>query len=183
MKDYNPVTMSDNPFKMWPDADLEKACNQIEQILNHREEVKKAKQISELNINGITVKDFVVIYAPLHEDDIEPIFSFYLVHDGKLHDLTEDAGVWDKKHNFKFHSWWPTVNDEDESDQLYNAAFKFIPSGFLERCENCYEYGKGVKEAIEVLKKHGFETIIESTLEDQGSYGDVYQKWLKKTTN
>ena len=192
MDDYDSETMFDNPFKIWPDADLEKAYNQIEQILNYRAVEKQAKDTSELNVNGITAKDFAVIYAPLHEQDGNPVFSFYIVHDGKLYDLTEDAGVWDEKHNFKFHSWWPIVNDEDETDgygftsqnidgkKLYNAAFKFIPSGFLEECENCYDYGKGVKKAIEVLKKHGFETIIEATYEDQGSFDDVYKEWLKK---
>lgn len=191
MNDYNPQTMFNNPYRMWPDADLEKAHSQIEEIIEYRNSEKIAKEISELNVNGITAKDFVVIFGPLEEGD-DSLFSFYIVHDGKLHDLTEDAGTWGAKHVFKFHPWWPTVNEEDESEgygfmsqddgekRLYNAAFKFIPPGFSERCENCYEYGNSVKKGIEVLKKHGFSVIIEASADDQGCYQEVYDCWVKK---
>jgi len=190
MNYYDPQTMFDNPYKMWPDSDLEKAHNQIEQVLQYRNSEKIAKEISELNINGITVKDFVVILGPLNEDE-DPLFSFYIVYGGKIYDLIEDDGKWNAKDVFEFHHWWPTVNEENESaglgftsqnddgKRLYNAAFKFIPPGFSECCENCYEYGSDFKKGIEVLKKHGFTTIIEASLEDQGNYQEVYDNYQK----
>lgn len=179
-----------NPYKLWSDEELKEAMDQIYDVMATRRQVQIKEKKKTLNINGITVKDFVVMYAPIEEGE-DPMFQFFIARDGKLHDIYYDNGTHDfeKDPYFSWHSWWPTVNDNDEPcdptktdmDKVHNAAFGFIPSGFAEAMENCYEYGKGkTDEAIEVLKEHGFETIIECKVEDQGYFQEVYSEWLNE---
>jgi hypothetical protein len=66
-------------------------------------------------------------------------------------------------------------------DKVHNAAYSFIPSGFAEAVENGYKYRRGkTEEAVKVLKEHGFETIIECKLEDQGYFQEVYTEWVRE---
>ena len=134
--------------------------------LSRRTEAEYLSKIKSLNINGITVKDFVVKYADwnYYPDDIEfrPHFSFYLKHKGK-----EYCIYYDYSPSLK---WWPIKKDElsnDDYGYAGNGAFDFIPSGFAEAVENGYEFHGTIEEGIERLREYGFPTIID----DQASTG------------
>jgi len=178
----------DNPYVNWSDEELGKAERQIIDLLWHRRKIREMDKIRTLNINGITVKDFVVFYAPV-EAGSRPYFSFFIARDGKLYDIYYDTC--DRYLNLSsspWYPWWPTVDGDGEpcspvgkaENEVYNGAYSFIPSGFLEACENCYEYGIETDKAIETLKKHGFEVVIKATLEDQGNYQEIYTEWLNE---
>ena len=169
--------MNNNPYKEWTDVALKQATEQIDAVIYDRYQIRKMERVKSLNVHGITVKDFVVIYAPWREETREPSFSFYIVRDNKIYDLREDSGSWSPEDIYEYHPWWPILTDDDGT--TYNGAYQFIPSGFIETCENCYEYSKDTQAALEVLKAHGFETLIEAKFEDQGCYDDVYKEWLK----
>jgi hypothetical protein len=122
---------------------------------------RKANQamlgIKHLNINGITVKDFIVEYADWDcrpgDKEFRPYFAFFIKHGKKNHCIYYDYSVKKK--------WWPTEWEAGYGGQVIaNAAFRFIPKGFAEAMENAYDYQGTTEEGIECLKKHGFKTII-----------------------
>lgn len=99
--------------------------------INRREEKEGSKKIKSLNVNGITVKDFVVRFC--QNDDGEYEYSFYILK-GKV----EHCIYYDHKDN-----------DVDE----------FIPNKFIQSMENVYQTNLMHKEAIKYLKQNGFTKI------------------------
>jgi hypothetical protein len=136
--------------------------------LNRRKAKSEAVKAKTLNINGITVKDFVVSYcdeyASPEDKEYNPFFSFYIKHKGKEYCIYYDYNEEDSKQK----KWWPIVQESGYGGDIdANGAFNFIPKGFAEAMENAYEYvgkrglsGKEKLEAgIKYLKECGFETI------------------------
>lgn len=99
--------------------------------IDRRAEKENSKKIKSLNINDITVKDFVVRFC--QNDDGEYEYSFYI-----LKDKVEHCIYYDHKDN-----------DVDE----------FIPNKFSESMENVYQTNLMHKEAIKYLKQNGFTKI------------------------
>ena len=150
--------------------DLEKLSETIRNELNERYKLIRSESVKQLTLNKITAKDICVFYASLDADSDEvPNFSFYVKHDGRMYDIYYDSGKYDENHHKSFHLWWPVI---DEDDVLINGASEFIPSGFCETCENCYEYDGTVKQAIACLKKHGIVDVRKGNPHDLGKSGN-----------
>lgn len=117
--------------------------------LERRKIDKEIIRLNTLNINKITVKDFVVeIDEPA--EGYGPYFVFYIKRGSKKY------CIWYDYNQGKPQKWWPV----DHYEKLENAAFEFIPKGFSESVENGYEYDNGsVDDGIEYLKKCGFWNI------------------------
>jgi hypothetical protein len=123
------------------------ASDELRAIANVMDEVfhsdKKVNRIQKLNIKGFTAKDIKVIYYKLYGGWR---YSFYIMKDSKDWDFyygKSDEGAGD---------WWPEAKDEYDVSPIY----QFIPNGFIEACENMYEYHGSHKEALELLKECGF---------------------------
>ena|ERR1041385_15644 len=149
-----------NKYQDWSTEELHREQELIFQVLRKRgKEAERQKHLG-LNYNGITVKDIAVTYG--NEGGDGEWFSFFVKHDGKLYDIYYDHGGYapkpTKENNYGFHSWWP-VRPDAEDDWDANGAFDFIPPGFGEACENCYEFHGSLEEALEVLKSHGITDI------------------------
>ena len=147
------MTTKKNPLTKFTDAELYAELKQ-------RGADQELLKIQQLNINGITTKDFVVEYCDLHSapsaPNYQPWFSFFIKRGKKKYDIY--YGYSEKL------KWWPTEIEENligETEEI-NAAYRFIPEGFSEAMENAYEYSYGTwQEAIECLKQHGFTTITD----------------------
>jgi len=164
-------------YTTWSGPDLEKELAAIQSEIDRREKSVDATVVRELNINGITTMDFIVIY---YKEEKRTHFSFYIEYNNDIHDINEGGytGERNKKGRAMFYPWWPTASSGTE-----NAALAFVPMGFLEMCENLYEYGGSDEEAFAMLQESGFTNIIQATLEDcrNAEYSEVYKAW--KLTN
>ncbi len=149
-------------YQEMSDTDLKKEYNLISEEVLRRDTLRDIDFAKSLVINGITCKDIAVIYGYELGDGEDPTFSFYVKHDGKVYDIYYEHGTYDENHNFHFHPWWPIKGNEGDEDWDRNGAFDFIPPGFVEACENMYEYHGTKEEAIAQLRKHGITDIKES---------------------
>lgn len=105
---------------------------------------KEINKIKNLKIKGFTAKDIKVTYAKHYGTSWR--YSFYIMKDGKDYDFyygKSDGGAGD---------WWP----EPEEEGYLSPITQFIPDGFGEAMENCYDYHGSHKEALELLKDCGF---------------------------
>ena len=139
MKSINIKTLSDK--------ELSEMMDLLDAELARRTGASRVLEIRNLNINGITTKDFVVEYADYEAEfprPDRPTYSFYIKRGKKLHCIY---------YGFNNQSWWPT------GDARENAASEFIPHYFVEASENSYEFDGAPEIAIECLKQHGFTTI------------------------
>lgn len=137
------------------DDQLNKEYKAIVSEWDHRNKIKQEETANSLCINGITCKDISVRYT---DDEDGEYFSFYIKHDEKLYDIYYDHSIYDKNFKSKFHSWWP-INTEAVDDWDQNGVFAFIPPGFAEAMENCYEYDGNIDQAIDQLKKYGITDV------------------------
>jgi hypothetical protein len=142
-----------NKYSKLSDAELNNVANQIYTEQCRRRKKAEAKKAKTHSVNGITAKDICVFYSDYDSNSI--LFQFYIKHDGKMYDIYYDGcsgrGV--------FHPWWPVVDGE-------NGVYEFIPNGFSEAMENCYEYNGTTKEAIAQLKKHGIKDVRAGNVHD-----------------
>jgi hypothetical protein len=116
------------------------------------------EQIKSLNYNGITTKDFVVIYGndENYSPKDNPVFQFYLKQSGreKIFDIYYDNT--NKRGNT--HKWWPQTPESEEVGD--NLALEYIPPFLTESCENLYVlHGITLKEGLEKLRACGFNDI------------------------
>ncbi len=105
--------------------------------------IRDIKFLLQLNVGGFTHKDIKVIWSV---DDGEYDYSFYLMKDGKSYDFyygKSDQGAGD---------WWP----EPENEYYLSPICKFVPNGFVEACENMYEYRGTHEEALELFEELGY---------------------------
>ena len=140
------------------DKEIENVADTLWAELSRRKKNFRTIEHRALNINGITVKDFVVEYfdhyASPGDKDYNPYFSFYLKRGKKKYCIYNDF------HDETAPKWWPTKNIAGYGGTtMVNAASDFVPDGFSEAMENAYEYQGTVEEAIACLKDHGFENI------------------------
>jgi hypothetical protein len=110
--------------------------------INRRQEKENIKNIKSLNINGITVKDFVVRFC--QNDDGEYEYSFYILK-GKV-----EYCIY---YGFENQDWWPQYEKNNDASKF------FIPSKFSESMENVYQTNLIHKEAIKYLRQNGFTKI------------------------
>jgi hypothetical protein len=152
-------------YKTMTDAELEKELDLIDAEYRRRKAVINEARHRNLNIKGFTCKDVAVRYGDIHgsgePDDIN--FQFYLKKDGKLWDFYYGKSDWAAG------DWWP----ESEEEYSMGPHFEFIPSGFSEAMENCYEFRGTVKDAIKRLKDNGI-TDVKPTEEDPGGGSGEY---------
>ena len=158
--------LHDNPYKIWSDEELKKAIDQMSAVLNVRQAAHDQSESKLKKINGIGVDDFVAVVAPMEYGEDEFFFSFYILRKNKLYSIYYESGTQNNQQDFQFHPWWPHDYDPTEDDfgpdrYEHNRAFDFIPPGFSEACENCYEFGKGKEAGIQRLKEYGFTKVVE----------------------
>jgi len=152
-----------NEYEKLTTEEILKKMKEMNQILSQRRELKRIEENRTKCINNITTKDFVVYWGSYGMRDekgrTEYQFSFCIKHGEKIYDIYYE-------HGSPLYSWWPIVGEEGDDDFDRNGAFEFIPSGFGEACENSYEYNGTFDEAINKLKKYGFEDIRRSPLDE-----------------
>jgi len=160
-----------NQYQDWSTEELKKHSDLIWKVLSQREKKEGQKKQKELNINGITPKDILVIISNNFPEEGKIRFSFYVVYDGKEYDVYYDgqdrrAGKTEensKENNWGYYPWWPVRQSDDEYSDEYsvNGALDFIPDGFSEGCENCYEFHGTKNQSIKYLNKCGIINIRE----------------------
>ena len=108
---------------------------------------REIKRIKSFNIDGFTSKDIKVIQRL--EDKSLIRYSFYIIKDGK---------DWDFYYgNFDDNTiaWWPKYLNLDNN--VYSGPINdFVPVGFIEMCENSYEYNGCHGDVIKFLQACGF---------------------------
>ena len=124
--------------------------------LNRRNVDKETLAHKTLNIDGFTTKDVVCMQGGAYDDpddEYGPHCHFYLKVDGKLFDIYYMNRVSDPQKLSKGESAdeepsrWPELDDG-------NAALEFVPPGFAEACENCYECRR-LGDVKKYLAKYG----------------------------
>ena len=154
--------MSDD-YKSWSTEKLRVESELIYAELRKRSAIEKSEKQKNLNLNGITPKDFKVHIWP--EGD-SLYYSFKIVHEGKDYDIYYDGvadwcGDRSKGNHWGYHSWWPIDPEEEDDEYAANGAWSFIPDGFSEAMENAYNYNGTKNQAIKKLKSWGITNIEE----------------------
>lgn len=152
----------DNPYQDWSDEELKKHSELMWKVLSERRKESDQKKQRELNINGITAKDILVIgFRNLHCDG-GTTYSFRIVHDGKEYDIYYDGIEHDADEdldcNWGYYSWWPVRKNRSDRYEA-NGARDFIPDDFSEESENSYSFDGTENQATKYLKKHGITNI------------------------
>ncbi len=153
-----------NALRDMSDEDIEKLATNLYGELEKRNAAKEKKKQLALKINGITVRDFSVVYADYycspHEPEYKPTFSFYLKRGKKEYCIYNDFCETNP------HKWWPAEKQTQYGNRGWaNRATEFIPQGFAEACENSYEFSGTTEEAIARLKEYGFTDIKDGQAE------------------
>lgn len=146
-------------LKKYTYEDLEALDKAVTAEFAARNTTRAFLEKKNLNINGITNKDFQVTYAdwntPPDHPEFKPTFSFALKRGKKKYCIYYDFN------REKPQKWWPTKKSDWDDGEVESAATDFIPDGFSECCENSYEYSGTTEEAIECLRRHGFDDIVD----------------------
>lgn len=138
-----------------PKSDLslyssEELINELEKRNAYKLQRDSINRIRDLNINGITSKNFIIKYGDLVGIG-KTQYSFYLIHNNKEYDIYYDS----RDENGKLLDWWPVMVDDNEKSDI---VFDFVPTEFSEDCENLYSFcNKNVKQVLEFLRKCGFK--------------------------
>jgi hypothetical protein len=126
---------------------LERECIRFSKEMNAKiNEMHRIIHIREMKdgINGITPKDFLIVY----DKDCDK-YTFFIKKGRIAYDIYYDSR---DKNTREYHSWWPTTDEENRADF-------FVPIEFSEERENGYSYDGSFDEAVETLKEYGFVDV------------------------
>lgn len=122
--------------------------DELRNELKRRQTQEQQDFINNFNIDGITVKDVIVLYfrpwdyweSGSEEYDVDKAFEYRFCLD--IHEKLEPFSY--GNHNI---------------DRI--ELREFIPSEFHEKCEDCYEFDGTLEEAKKLLNSFGIERIEE----------------------
>lgn len=160
VEDYNGLSY----FSTFSDKEVEEEYERRQDLKRLKQLEDSYKDISNLNINNITAKDFqITLYIEKDynadsdsNNNLIYRFSFNIKHGKTLYDIYYDFNVDSGKP-----TWWPKTTVAAGPPLWENSAFQFIPSRFCEACENSYEYEGSLQEAINTLITCGFLLTID----------------------